>query len=322
MPQKRVVFMVALIIATGLILFVTLYLWGGKKTGGGVPTSKEAISSRKEKNPSVKASFSSVYNNYIFYKHAENVPAGVKPVLGLNGESYLRRHQALDSLSHALSYEERSALYAYIIWGENDQTAYAIKNDILNEMRNQIKAPSELTEFMIAILEDESQDHVVRMYALQHLRPWYEQYENKDERVIMKKAYYNALQEQNSEFAGIALLALDSLSEDFPDEFDRKTITKAATEIAANHKASNLSRVSALQICSEDAKNESLALMRNIILEKSSDPVLRIAAISALGNIGSASDYELLRNINAGEDGFYQKALLRASASIKSRIEK
>lgn len=160
------------------------------------------------------------------------------------GGNSAERLKLVEALSDRLEEEDRRRLADYIRSGENNDIEYVIKNNVMNRLRAQKEAAPELSEMLIDIARDRKQDVVVRAYAVQHMRPWYDVTRDP----ALKQAFLDLLEERDSEISGGALLALRRLSEQYPQEFDRRMDRRRAAGSGGGSGAHVLSRVSALQV--------------------------------------------------------------------------
>ena len=183
----------------------------------------------------------------------------------------------------------------------------------MNRLRAQKEAAPELSEMLIDIARDRKQDVVVRAYAVQHMRPWYEVTRDP----ALKQAFLDLLEERDSEISGGALLALRRLSEQYPQEFDAAWIGSRAAGLAGDSGAHVLSRVSALQVATLLRAPETADAARRIVVEGSGHTALRLAALAALGELGSWSDLPLLRELDGGRPPLSGAARTAAAKLMK-----
>ncbi|MGE4301852.1 MAG: hypothetical protein AB7F40_09660 [Victivallaceae bacterium] len=206
----------------------------------------------------------------------------------------VKRYRMVNELSDKLSQAEIDALYAYLQNHDSGSYIYGTKNDIINRLRAQQQPPPELTDVLLGIYRDENQDIVTRMYALQHLRPWYREQGQKDLRI--KEALDEALSRPETELAGVALLAERYLSRD-QEGFDRTEIAGTAMEIVNNPSANQLTRISAIQVVATlNGKTGDGTAYRQ--LSADGNPMMvRMAAIAALGQSGDQAQREYLEHL-------------------------
>ena len=219
--------------------------------------------------------------------------------------------KSVDLVSDNLSEIEQQTVIDFIKDSPNGTGEYVVKNNLMNRLVDQNKPMSGLNDAFIAIASDKNQDIVVRAYALQHLRPLYER--NRD--VAIKDFFYQALQEEDTEVAGGAMLALNYLMnhDEYGFDFERESVIQQAKKIALNDTSNNNNRITAIQVASVGKDPELADSLRKIISDKNSHPALRISAIAGLGAIGDESDIAALKII-AQSKNFEKRA---ASAAIK-----
>jgi hypothetical protein len=253
-----------------------------KETGKRAVTGRRSITG-KEKD------FDSKY-----IKADEHSTENIRKIVGLDKSvSFRTRLKLVNSLSRNLSSIEKSNLYYYLRFGENNTQTHVLKNDILNALRDQKIPPPELTDVMLDLFYDKSQDIVVRSYALQHMRPWYTDEKMKDEKI--RKAFYDGLKEIDTEISGVSLLALRRLSELEP-EFEPMEIASKAVELASNDNAYVLSRISAIGVCGQMKTAEILPVARKIAVSNANTG-LKLASIASLGEIGQKRDVIILTGL-------------------------
>ncbi|MBS1454716.1 MAG: hypothetical protein HP002_15175 [Lentisphaeria bacterium] len=229
------------------------------------------------------------------------------------GGNSAERLKLVEALSDRLEEEDRRRLADYIRSGENNDIEYVIKNNVMNRLRAQKEAAPELSEMLIDIARDRKQDVVVRAYAVQHMRPWYEVTRDP----ALKQAFLDLLEERDSEISGGALLALRRLSEQYPQEFDAAWIGSRAAGLAGDSGAHVLSRVSALQVATLLRAPETADAARRIVVEGSGHTALRLAALAALGELGSWSDLPLLQELDGGRPPLSGAARTAAAKLMK-----
>ena len=224
--------------------------------------------------------------------------------------------KSVDLVSDNLSEIEQQTVIDFIKDSPNGTGEYVVKNNLMNRLVDQNKPMSGLNDAFIAIASDKNQDIVVRAYALQHLRPLYER--NRD--VAIKDFFYQALQEEDTEVAGGAMLALNYLMNhnEYGADFERESVIQQAKKIALNDTSNNNNRITAIQVASVGKDPELVDGLRKIISDKNSHPALRISAIAGLGAIGDESDIAALKVI-AQSKNFEKLAALAAINKISNR---
>src|SRR5690625_4664043 len=128
----------------------------------------------------------------------------VSPVVG----AFQERHRAVRELTGHLDPEEVRAIFLFLSAAPPEGRRErihdrAIKNDILNRLRNQDEAPHDLTGLMVRLIEDTRQDRAIRDYALQHLRAWYSKAPD-EERPLIVETLVRGLEETKGSTSGTA----------------------------------------------------------------------------------------------------------------------
>ncbi|WP_176013988.1 hypothetical protein [Victivallis sp. Marseille-Q1083] len=232
--------------------------------------------------------------------------AEVRQVLTPEGEwQPYERLNTLHDLPDDLSADDCRLLMAYLSAGPNDNFEYALKNDIMNVLRNQAHLPPELTGTLLALYRDKAENIVVRVYALQHLRPQYE----KTKDPAIREAFYEALDESDTEIAGGALLALRYLATEYPTEFDRERVTSKALELAEQPETFLLTRISAVQVASSLEAPGLGVRLQELVKNETTPLMLRIASIAGLGELGETAALPDLEELSRKDSPAAQAAL-------------
>lgn len=233
-----------------------------------------------------------------------------------NGLKFRERLRLVNSLPRNLSEDDRKALYYYLKYEKNNTNTHVMKNDMLNILRDQKTPPDELTDVMLDLFYDKSQNIVIRSYALQHMRPWY-----LDERMqdpAIRQAFYDGLEETENEIAGVALLALKDMAERDTD-FDKNLISQKAAEMAADENTYILTRISAVSISGRMKNPEALETIRN--LTSTTQPMaLKLSAIASLGELGDHKDIYTLQKISSSGKRPFSTAAKAALKKIKKKL--
>jgi hypothetical protein len=254
---------------------------------------------------------------------AKLLPERVRPIVTLKGmEHGSARFKAVRSLPSNLSDEEIRSLYEFLR-AKGPQTQpdrmyeHALKNEVLNKLRNLQPAPPAFTELLISIHQDKHQDLVIRDYALQHLRFWYPN-ASTEEKEQIAGVFWQALTETGNSIAGTALLSLHGLARTNP-EFDQQRIAEAALHLARDQRSGPLARISAVQVCGQMGLREVLPAAMELA-QGSESYALRLAAIATLGDVGGPETISLLQHLATEEDSLLQNAAQSALDRLVSRI--
>lgn len=285
-----------------IALWVGTYYFFKKTDFSGLPASKYNLGLFR-KTTSKKQSSAIIPDNQ-----------NVSFIIQADSISSAGRLRQAHQLGNNLSENDRLAIAEYLKHGPNNDIEYVIKNDLMNKLRNQKEIPPELTELLIGLANDRKQDIVVRSYALQHLRPQYEQ--TKDEAI--KEIFYSALDEHQSEMAGVALLALRYLVTEYPNEFDRQLIATKVLDIVKDKDTYVLTKISAIQVAASLKIPEAEETIRLFASDVKQPFALRLAAIAGLGDMGTTADLTMLSEIQASK-GPLSKAAMAAIRKIKNK---
>lgn len=233
---------------------------------------------------------------------------------------YPERGGAVRALGDSLSGPEVEALYRFLLAGPpegNRARNYdrAVKNDVLNRLRQQAAPPEGLTETMIAMFEDRNQDGAVRDYALQHLRAWHRK-APADERSAILETLVQGLEETRSSMGGTSLISLRNL-EDHEEGNAGVDVIRSALEVAHDEQAGDLSRVTAMQISAERSPSEVRALAAEWALDPNAGYPRRLSAIAALGGSASAESAAVLAELEDLGDPHLSPALDAAFRKLR-----
>jgi hypothetical protein len=235
--------------------------------------------------------------------------------------TYAERGAAVRDLGTRLSPFEVEALYRFLLAAAPDTEQErvldrAVKNDVLNLLRNQDDAPEDLTEVMMALFGDSDQDAAVRDYALQQMGVWHEHASDEEKKTILS-AFEAALDERDTSLAGTALIGLHHLTAGTGDETSASHVAEAALAIVQDDNADDLARVTALNL----ATGSDSARTRDSAAEWAMDPdagyPLRLASIAALGSDGSPEAIRVLERVEAQGDPHLRPALETAFRKLE-----
>ncbi len=219
---------------------------------------------------------------------------------------FQRRLKAVHSLGASLLPGDCQALIEYLQAPTADDTIHqtaALKNDLLLALREQNNLPIPFDKVLLELYGDASQNVVIRDYALQHLFLFYDAALNnssdtrltiaQEDRLVL---FWTAVRERGSGIAGTAIIGLRNLSSDLVAEVnkvERGKVAEAALELAVDPSANELSRIPALQVCSEMRVAGALPLVRKIIQGSTSIP-FRLSAVAAVARLGNMTDVDLM----------------------------
>ena len=240
---------------------------------------------------------------------------------------YLPRKLALLRLGKDLPQTDCQFLCEFLRSPMNDQDLdlnAAVKNTVLDVLRGQSNLPTPYHQLLIGLFHDQNQHIILRDYAIQHLVHWYEeslsQTTLKSAREEVRPVFWSALDGAPATCGGTALLGLQYLSER-DAVIEPQKVGMAALAIATNASSTDVSRVTALQVCSLLSVREVLPAAR-AFARTDTNSLVRVAAIAALGRLGLEPDLKFLRDLNAdGLPGVLQPAISTAAKKLANRIK-
>ena len=170
---------------------------------------------------------------------------------------------------------------------------------------------------LVAIASDTTLDPVTRDYALQHLGTW-GQTATVEEVELIRAALWNGVKQPDFTLAGTSLLGLQRILPRHADDAENETLSHEALRIASDAQFSAASRATALQVASRMNNPQALPVARSLARTETNIP-LKLAAMAALGSLGSESDEALLLQMQASTSATIQPALAAAIRQIQSR---
>ena len=244
---------------------------------------------------------------------------------------------AINSLTRgSVSASEARDIYAFlesagVPSGMTPVRLDAFKNDLMNMLRNLEAPPTDLTQELIRLHANPSQDLLLRVYALQHLATWYDQITGPlllDERANprarppaevaeVRRVLWDALNERRNGIAGTAILAHYHLAQNHP-EFSVGEIGDKALELAGDDTCDAITRMSAMQVCGRMGLEAALSFATRLASDPSSGP-LRITAIATLGDLGGEKERVLLVEIANDDNAQLRVACESALKKIGKR---
>lgn len=170
---------------------------------------------------------------------------------------------------------------------------------------------------LIAIASDVTLDPVTRDYALQHLGTW-GQTATVEEVELIRAALWNGVKQPDFTLAGTTLLGLQRMLIHHADDNENARLSGEALRIASDAQYSPASRATALQVATRMNNPQALPVARSLAQTETTIP-LKLAAMAALGSLGSESDEALLVEMQASSSASIQPALAAAIRQIQSR---
>ena len=251
-------------------------------------------------------------------------------------DRYEARNDALRSIARRRDLPEKdvAALIAYLRTADNAmriERVAALKNDVMNLLRNQDPPVEGLAETLIVMFEGRSisthnsstpnspthpHPSVVLDYCIQHLGAMLDELDEKG-RLRVRAVLAKAAKRTKQPYAGTALYSLAEDARATPaQDKELKGLALALCKPEANYAA----RIAAIQLAGERGYAEALPVLRETLSAPSRDAVLDIAAIGSVGLLGSAVDIPLVESVAARGGRRYAVAANAAIERIKNRV--
>ena len=237
-------------------------------------------------------------------------------------DRYEARNDALRSIARRRDLPEKdvAALVAYLRSKDNamrPERVAALKNDVMNLLRNQEPPPKGLTETLIAMFRSGKHPPAVLDYCIQHLGAMQNEITDDALRRRIREILVFAARQTRQPYAGTALY---SLAEDKRASLSQKSELKRLTIALCKQDTHPVARVSAIQLAGERGYKEILPILRETLSSNHRDAVLDIVSIGSLGLLGEESDLELLSQFSS--DTRRSVAVKTAIKRIKERASK
>lgn len=175
-----------------------------------------------------------------------------------------------------------------------------IKNDVVTMLLRQEQPPESLVGHLLNGFRSDSSDEAWRDYCLQFLPKAHATFARSETREKILQTLWEATEEKKSTFAGTALLGLRTIKNVTPDAVDVEQLEDRAFEIARDPAVSMPSRISAIQVCGDEAA--AMDFVRAIAIDPSANALLRASAIAKLGRSPSDADRRLLEGLATAAD--------------------
>lgn len=235
---------------------------------------------------------------------------------------YEARNDALRSIARRRDLPEKDvvALVAYLRSKDNamrDERVAALKNDVMNLLRNQEPSPKGLAEALIAMFSGGKHPPAVLDYCIQHLGAMQGEITDDALRHRIRETFIFAARQTRQSYAGTALY---SLAENKHASQSQKNELKRLTVALCKQDTHPVARISAIQLAGERGYKEILPILRETLSSVRRDAVLDIVSIGSLGLLGDESDLELLSKFSS--DTRRSVAVKAAIKRIKERASK
>ena len=235
---------------------------------------------------------------------------------------YEARNDALRSIARRrdLPKEDITVLMTYLQSTKDrlrSERIAALKNDVMNLLRDQEPPPKGMVENLIAMFRSGKHPPAVLDYCIQHLGAMQCEITDDALRRRIRETFVLAARQTRQPYAGTALY---SLAENKHASQSQKNELKRLTVALCKQGSHPVARVSAIQLAGERGYKEILPILRETLSSARRDAVLDIVSIGSLGLLGDESDLELLSQFSS--DTRRSVAAEAAIKRIKDRASK
>ena len=236
-------------------------------------------------------------------------------------DRYEARNDALRSIARRRDLPEKdvAALIAYLRRTDDAmrvERVAALKNDVMNLLRNQDPPPKDLAGTLIGIFEGGKHPPVVIDYSIQHLGAMLDELDEKG-RLRVRAVLAKAAKRTKQPYAGTALYSLAEDARATPaQDKELKGLALALCKPEANHAA----RIAAIQLAGERGFADALPILRETLSTPSRDAVLDTVCIGSIGLLGDVDDIPLVESVAARGGRRYAVAANAAIERIKNRV--
>ena len=235
---------------------------------------------------------------------------------------YEARNDALRSIARRrdLPKEDITVLMTYLQSTKDrlrSERIAALKNDVMNLLRDQEPPPKGMVENLIAMFRSGKHPPAVLDYCIQHLGAMQCEITDDALRRRIRETFVLAARQTRQPYAGTALY---SLAENKHASQSQKNELKRLTVALCKQGSHPVARVSAIQLAGERGYKEILPILRETLSSSRRDAVLDIVSIGSLGLLGDESDLELLSQFSS--DTRRSVAAEAAIKRIKDRASK
>jgi len=227
---------------------------------------------------------------------------------------YEARNDALRSIARRrdLPKNDIDALLAYL--RSKDRTLpverfAALKNDVMNILRNQAPPPANFAETLVAMFNGKRHPPAVLDYCIQHLGAMVNSLDE-PARLRVRGVLAKASGEKGKPYSGTALYSLAEDRRATPSQAaELKRLTLALCRPGAHPAA----RMAAIQLAGQRGCREALPVLRETLAAPARDAALDIVSIGSIGLLGDASDITLLSRFSSDR---------RCAAAVEAAIKR
>ena len=236
-------------------------------------------------------------------------------------DRYEARNNALRSIARRrdLSEEDVAALMEYVAATDcvmRIEREAALKNDVLNLLRNQKHQPEGLADLLLDMVASKQYAPVIIDYCIQHLGAMVGSVSDDMTKARIRETFVAAAKDIGETYSGTGLYSLAEMpnrSKSESDELRRLTVA------ACGESANTIARISAIQLAGERGYRETLPMLRGILAGTRRDAVLDMTVVGSIGLMGDANDVQLLESFRSRGGRRLKPAIDAAVQRIKER---
>ena len=316
---KFVIGLVAIVVVTAMLVLMPMALRSGRKDKPHLPVFETLPHSSvvrveakpQDHDPNIETSVT-LYSN----------PVGIVCGFDLATAShYDVRNDALRSIARRrdLPEDDIAALMEYVVATDcvmRVEREAALKNDVLNLLRNQKQQPEGLADLLLDMVASKQYAPVIIDYCIQHLGAMVGSVPDVTTKARIREAFVAAAEDIGEAYSGTALYSLAEMpnkSKSESDELRRLTID------LCNASANPIARIAAIQLAGERSYRDVLPTLREVLGGPRRDTVLDMAVVGSIGLLGDAKDVQLLESFRSRGGRRQKPAIDTAVQRIKKR---
>ena len=236
-------------------------------------------------------------------------------------DRYEARNDALRSIARRrdLSASDVAALMEYVASTScvmRVEREAALKNDVLNLLRNQKRQPEGLADLLLDMVASKQYAPVIIDYCIQHLGAMVGSVSDDPTKARIRETFVAAAEDIGETYSGTALYSLAEMPNKSKSESDE---LRRLTVAACGKSANPIARISAIQLAGERGYRETLPMLRGVLSGTRRDAVLDMAVVGSVGLMGDANDIQLLESFRSRAGRRLKLAIDAAVQRIKER---
>ena len=221
-----------------------------------------------------------------------------------------RRDLPVDDIAALMGYVASTACVMRV------EREAALKNDVLNLLRNQKRQPEGLVDLLLDMVASRQHAPVVIDYSIQHLGAMVGSISDDPTKARIRETFVAAAKDLGETYSGTALYSLAEMPNKSKSESDE---LRGLTVAACGEGANPIARISAIQLAGERGYRETLPMLRGILAGTRRDAVLDMTVVGSIGLLGDVADIQLLELFRSRGGRRLKPAIDAAVQRIKER---